>query len=196
MSIAIRSAPTALAPPPRSLLTEVEFLERHGGENNIELVDGVVVRYPMPGGKHGRSCTKLSTRLDVYTETNALGRVVSCDTFVRVKSDPPRVRGADVAYLSFAKWPAHLEIPDGPLPATPELIGEVKSPSDTWPEVLVKVSDYLSAGVVVVLILDPPTRSITAYRSGVNPHVFETDAEVTIPDVLPGFAVSVASLFQ
>ncbi len=150
----------------------------------------------MPGSRHGRACTKLSTRLDVFTEENRLGRVVNCDTFVRVKINPPRVRGADVAYLSYAKWPEHLEFTDGPLPASPELVGEVKSPSDTWPEVLVKVNDYLTAGVLVVLVLHPPKQTITAYRSGVEPMVFTVADTLTIPDVLPGFSVPVASLFQ
>ena len=196
MSTAVQSALSSTPLPPQGLMTEDEFLERHGGENNTELIDGVVVRYPTPGSKHGRACTKLSTRLDTFTEENRLGRVVNCDTFVRVKINPPRVRGADVAYLSFAKWPEHLEFTDGPLPAAPELVGEVKSPSDTWPQVVLKVNDYLQAGVLIVLVLDPSKRTITAYRSGVEPTVFVVGDILIIPDVLPGFSVPVASLFQ
>ena len=55
--------------------------------------------------------------------------------------------------------------------------------------------DYIRAGVPVVVILDPKTRSASVFRNQDRQDIFEADEILTVPDVLPGFAVSVASLF-
>ena len=82
------------------------------------------------------------------------------------------------------------------MPATPELIVESKTDAISWMGIFEKVVDYLGAGTLVVFVLDTRHDTITAFRSDSPPEFFASDAELTIPDVLPGFAVSVASLFQ
>jgi len=58
-----------------------------------------------------------------------------------------------------------------------------------------KVLDYLRAGVSVVVILDPATRSASVYRDNVRQETFEVDQNLVLPDVLPNFSVPVAALF-
>ena len=196
MSIAVKHATSSSTPSPAGLMTEEEFLERYGSESRIDLVDGVAVRYPMPSFKHGVAGNNFAVDLTNHVRTARSGRVCNNDTFIRVKMDPIRIRGADIAFLSYAKWPAEADLPDGPMPATPEFVGEVKSPSDTWMQVFTKVLDYLDAGVQVIVVLDPATRTATAYRADALQETFRADSELVIPDLFPGFSVSVASLFQ
>lgn len=196
MSISVQPSATTTPPPAMGLMTEEEFLERHGAESNIELVDGVVVRYPMPGFRHGVAANNFAVDLTVYVRTLKLGRVCNNDTFVRIQADPIRIRGADVAYLSYAQFPADAKFPEGPMPATPELVAEAKSPTDTWLSVFRKVLEYLDAGVQVVVVLDPATETATTYRANTLQETFRADTELTIPDLFPGFSVRVASLFQ
>jgi len=122
-------------------MTEVEFLEKHGGELGADLVRGRLERQSMPGGKHGRACLKLAMYVALFAEANALGRTCTNDTFVRIGQ--AALRGADVAFLSYAQWPAEIEFPDGPLPVTPELVGEVKSPSDSWTKIFYVGSELI-----------------------------------------------------
>ena len=129
MSIAVQPATGSSTPPSMGLMTEVEFLEKYGGELGVDLVNGQVETQSMPGGKHGRACLKLAVHIENFAESNGLGRTCTNDTFVRIT--PDTLRGADVAYLSYAQWPAEMEFPDGPLPVAPMLVGEVKSPSDS-----------------------------------------------------------------
>lgn len=195
MSIAVQPAPaSATPPPPMGVMTEEEFLKRHGGELGVDLVRGQLEMQSMPGGKHGRACLKLAMHIESFAETHSLGRTCTNDTFVRVA--PNTLRGADVAYLSHAQWPAEREFPDGPLPVSPELVGEAKSPSDSWTKVIGKVLEYLDAGVKVVVVLDAPSKSATVYRSDAPQEIFRFADSLTLPDVLPGFSVSVASLFR
>ncbi len=59
-----------------------------------------------------------------------------------------------------------------------------------------KVLDYHEAGVKVVVVLDAPLKSATLYRADAPQEIFRSAGSPTIPDVLPGFSVPVASLFQ
>jgi Uma2 family endonuclease len=180
-----------VAPP---AMTVEEFFRAYGGEPNVELVRGQVVRCPMAGARHGRVNMNAGSLINEFTRSQKLGRVMSNDTLVRITADT--ARGADVCFLSYAKLPAGVPLPDGVLEIPPELVVEVKSPSDLWTDLLGKVLDYLRAGVAVVLVLDPKTESASVYRPGERQDVFETEQTLTLPDVLPGFEVLVARFFE
>jgi len=87
-------------------------------------------------------------------------------------------------------------VPEGLLDVVPELVFEVRSPSDLWTDMIAKMLEYLSAGVSVVVILDPKTKSASVFRPSDRQDVIEADGTLTVPDVLPGFAVPVRSLFE
>ena len=70
------------------------------------------------------------------------------------------------------------------------------TPSDSWPEVLVKVKDYLDAGVEVVLVLDPLTRTAKRYHAEGEKETIPPDGVLTIPELFSDFSCPVANLFQ
>lgn len=184
-------------------LTVAEFLKKYGHCSGVELVRGRVVwagqeRRAATGGvdvakfRHGVICNRAARLLDEFVEANGLGWIAINDTFVPV--GPDTVRGADVLYISFGRVPKG-DAPED-LTVPPELVIEVRSPTDRWTEVVAKMLEYLAAGVTVVVILDPKTRSASVFRDDDRQDIFETDDELTLPDVLPGFSVPVARFFE
>jgi Uma2 family endonuclease len=194
MSSATVTPPPHPAAPAR--MTADEFAREYDGRH-VEYVNGQVRVVPMAGGKHGIVCNWIAYYLTAHALANSSGRVFINDTFVKVpqRGDSERVYGADVCFVSFARLASDAEVPDGVIPVTPELVVEVRSPSDSWSDVVSKMLDYLRAGVSVVVLLDPATRSASVYRDQVRQEIFEADQNLVLPDVLPGFAVSVAALF-
>ena len=77
----------------------------------------------------------------------------------------------------------------------PELVFEVRSPSNTWAALVQKALDYLNAGVNVVVLIDADVESASVYRLNEVQQVFHNGDEFTLPDVLPGFAVPVRQFF-
>ena len=73
---------------------------------------------------------------------------------------------------------------------------EVVSPSDRWSEVLGKVTEYLTAGVTTVCVVNPRDRTAMVYRDNQDPEPVAADAELTFPDVLPGFRVPLRRFFE
>jgi Uma2 family endonuclease len=180
-----------VATPP--VLTVEEFFKLHGGESNVDLVRGQVVRYPMAGIRHGVVCLNAGAVLREFVRAHELGRVMGNDTFVRIS--PETCRGADVCFVGYGKLPPGVS-PDGVLEVPPDLVIEVRSPSDLWTDALAKMLDYIRIGVPVVVILDPKTESASVFRPGDRQETFEKDQTLSIPDVLPGFTVPVARFFE
>jgi Uma2 family endonuclease len=181
-----------VATPPQ--MTVDQFFKLHGHESNVELVRGQVVRYPMPGAKHGQVCLNAGLVFGQFIRESKLGRAMSNDTLIRIS--PDTARGADVCYVSYEKLPREQKLPDGVLEIAPDLVIEVRSPSDLWTDALGKMLDYIRIGVPVVVILDPKTESASVFRSGTRQQTFEKDQVLSIPDVLPGFEAPVARFFE
>jgi Uma2 family endonuclease len=180
-----------VATPPK--MTVEEFFKLHGSESNVDLVRGQVVRYPMPGTRHGHVCANAIIVIGTFVKANKLGRTLGNDTLIRITKDT--TRGADVAYVSYTKLPPGPS-PEGVLDVAPELVIEVRSPSDLWTEAFEKMLDYLRIGVSVVIILDPKTESASVFRSGTRQEMLEKHQTLTLPDVLPGFEVLVSRFFE
>lgn len=173
-----------------------EFLRLHGDDTGVELVNGIVVRTPMPGSKHGEVCVNAVLLIGNFVKRHKLGRVMSNDTFVRTRTEPDGFRGADVVFVSYETLPADQPTPKGPLTPPLELVVEVRSPSDSFAEMSTKAYEYLEAGVKVVLVLDPETESAGVFRPTELPQRFHNGDTVTVPDILPEFAVPVAQFFE
>ena len=175
-------------------MTEAEFLGRYG-HLHYELIDGVPVELPMPGFEHGKICGWVTFYLMQFVVTRDCGHVVANDTLVRIRENPLTLLGPDVGYFSYGRVPKG-QVTRGASPVPPELAIEVRSPSEPWGEVITKVGLYLGVGVTAVVVLDAATKSVAVYRAPLDQQVFGPEAELTIPDVLPGFAAKVSRFFE
>jgi Uma2 family endonuclease len=78
----------------------------------------------------------------------------------------------------------------------PELVAEVRSPHDRRGAVEEKIREYLAAGVLAVMTVDPELESISIHRKNELDQRFHNGDTVTIPDILPGFAAPVKAFFE
>lgn len=154
-----------------------------------ELVRGRVVELPWSTSAHGYYCATAGSSLGAYVRARQLGRVVSNNCGIVTARDPDTVRGPDVAFYSYDR------VPRGPLPKgywpPPDLVFEVRSPSNTWRAITTKVGEYFLAGVKVVCVLDPDTASVGVYTPDEFPRRLTADEELTLPEVFPDFRVPV-----
>src|SRR5438552_2349446 len=135
------------------LLSAEQYLQLPDRGVPTELVRGRVVEMNVPAPRHGQICSKVDRIVGNYAEEHGLGHVVTNDSGVLTEHDPDTVRGADVAFYSYSRVPRG-KLSSGYLDTVPELVFEVRSPTDRWRKVLAKVLEYLEAGVSVVCVLD------------------------------------------
>jgi Uma2 family endonuclease len=188
-------AEMATATTAKRLLTAEEYGHLPDDGRKTELIRGEVVEVNMPYPRHGQICFKIARILGNFVEEHHLGHVVTNDSGVITERNPDSVRGADVAYYSFAR------VPPGPMPrgqyltVVPELVFEVRSQTDRWRAVVTTVDEYLTAGVDVVCVADDPTEQVRMFDdNGIHP--LNRDDVLEFPQILPGFSVPVRRLFE
>jgi Uma2 family endonuclease len=176
-------------------MTVDEFLYRYGDESGVELVAGEPTPVPPTGARQGQVCATTAYLVGDFIKARKLGRVMSNDTFIRTTVNPDGCRGADVCFVSYEVLPVGQNLPKALVPPL-ELVIEVRSPANTIAAMVAKAHEYLEAGVRCVVVLDPQTDSGGVFRSDELPQRFHNGDTLTLPDVLPGFAVPVAKFFE
>ncbi len=177
------------------LMTAEQFGQRPDPGHPEELVQGRVVAMSVPDRRHGYVCGRTDRIFGNFVDEHDLGRVMTNDSGVITERDPDTVRGADVAYYSYARLPKG-SLPAGYGPEVPELVVEVCSEGDRWREVLEKVLEYLNAGVSVVVVLDPEPQVAHVFSADAPPRILTADEELTLPGVLQDFRVRVGRFFE
>jgi Uma2 family endonuclease len=178
-----------------NLLTAEEFGKRPDPGYPEELVRGKVVAMTVPDRRHGYICLRVGRILADFVEEHDSGRVMSNDAGIITERGPDTVRGADVSFYSYRR------LPKGPLARgygseVPELAVEVRSPSDRWSNLHVKITEYLNAGVITVVVLDPDSQTAHVFSADDAPKTLAAGDELTLPGVLDGFRVRVGQFFE
>ncbi len=149
---------------------------------------------PPPGARHGRIQARLAGLLGGFLESNGLGSVVS-GSGILIQTDPDTVFAPDVAAFLGDPGPAIEEV-EGYDRRTPSLVIEIISPSDSFSLVEDKIMTYLNAGVPAVMTVDPRRRVVSIYDQSRNIKTLDESAIWTDQDLLPGFALPIARIFD
>jgi Uma2 family endonuclease len=175
------------------IYTPEDLLTMPEGEH-YELVGGELVEKNM-GARESRVHVLLSTRLENWSGDGEHGVVLDSETGYRCFPDDPRkVRRPDVSFIRAERYSD--ELLEGHVPIPPDLAVEVISPNDLFYEVNQKVGEYQRAGVALIWVIDPNSRTVQVIE-GDRPQVRLTEAdELTGGSVLPGFRCPVRELFR
>ncbi len=174
-------------------LTEEEFLSCPDWDG-YELVDGEPVEVPM-GGKAAWLGGEAFHHIRTFLEHNAIGLVFPQDTaFKAWPSRPNHLRKPDTMVFLNGRF-AGDEAPEGTIEIAPDLAVEVVSPGDNARDLEEKVAEYLEAGVRLIWVIYPETRSAHVFRLNGGALRLEADDALSGEDILPGFTLPLATLF-
>jgi Uma2 family endonuclease len=160
----------------------------------VELVRGVVVREPAPGGRHGQIWTAMVTALNGYVQDHGLGVVLINTLFVLDRAQET-ARVPDIAFLRAGRA-GMTPLPEHALSGAPDLAVEILSPSNRWAAMQEKVSDYLAVGAAAVWVIDPRHRHVIVHESDTPSAVYSSGDVLTAPALLPGFALPIDAVFS
>jgi len=160
-----------------------------------EVVDGQVVEKKM-SARETEIASILVGMLTPYLRTNRLGKVVG-EMLFRINPENDLRRRPDVAFVSHARWPFNRRVPNVPVwDMVPDLAIEVVSPSNSASTILRKVHDYFKAGVARVWVVYPEQTEVYIYSTPQQVQVVGIGQELDGGDLLPGFRLPVAVLFE
>ena len=175
------------------LLTADDLLRLYGKGVRGELIRGVLHETMPAGLRHGKIAMRLGGRIDAHVAPAGLGHVFGSDSGVLLETDPDTVREPDIAYVSLERLPLDADI-DGYCPVAPDLVVEIKSPSDSEREVDDKATMWLDFGVRMALVINPETGTIRVRQPDLPTVILTMDDTLDGGDVLPGFRCPVREI--
>jgi Uma2 family endonuclease len=173
--------------------TEADLIEAERRYDRLyELVDGTLVEKAV-GFHEALLATALIELLRRIVIPRNLGVVTGPDGMVRLF--PGLVRGPDVAYASWDRFPGR-KLPKEPIPdLAPDLAIEVLSKSNTRAEMKRKRGEYFAAGVLLVWEIDRMLRIVSVYTPDGAVTVLKESQRLDGGEILPGFTLELSELF-
>lgn len=179
----------------RTLMTAEELFAMPDDGMRHELVRGELRTMTPAGGEHGVVVGNLTSLVGPFVRTHGYGKIFGAETGFLLAVDPDTLRAPDFAFIRRERIPAS-GIPSSYVDTVPDLVAEVISPSDRYAEVEEKVLEWLAAGVEIVWVLNPRTRTVTVHSRSEGVKLLSAGDELIGGSVLPGFSCRVAELFD
>ena len=185
------------APPARMTAEEMLILPENGMDR--ELIRGELRETPVTrrNQDHGSITSEITYLLEKWCKPRPKprGRVVSGEAGFRLRSNPDSFVGIDVAYVSpavVAESSRDFPYFEGP----PVLAVEILSPSDSHRAITEKIKLYQECEVPIIWIVNPDVFTVTVYRRGALPALFNMNDELSCEPEMPGFRLPVAQIFD
>ena len=170
---------------------DLEQLQAEHPEYRMELVSGQVNVMSPSGYESDEVSIELAAQLRNWVRPRKLGRVTGSSAgFILPNAD---TRAPDV---SFVKAERLRESPRRFAELAPDLMVEVKSPTDSLQTLREKVRSFLALGTQVGIVINPETHMVEVYRPGNEVAEILGDGDfLQVPELLPGWSVAIADLW-
>lgn len=176
--------------------TPAEFEALPQFDELYELVNGKLVKKPMPGDDHGRIARIIMKRYDRLDPDEKLGRLWSATTFDVGTGWMPI---PDLGFMVAERVPPRSS---RSVKGVPDLVVEIHSPTDlrSKPErdqAAQKIRDWQQVGVQLIWAINPRKQEVEVYHPDAEKpaQVLTGEAELSGEDVIPGFSLKVSDLF-
>ena len=184
---------TATAPARRA--TANELMDTPDDGFLYELARGELRKMSPAGQFHGECAASCAGPLIARVKANGLGKVYIAETGFILATDPDHVLVPDFAFVSAARLDALGESP-GFVSGAPDVAFEVVSPSDRYSRVEEKAADYLDAGALAVVVIDPRRRDVSVHRPRAVVEILTESDTLELPDAIPGWRMRVRDIFE
>lgn len=165
------------------------------GPIDFELDNGRLVFIMVPPGNiHGAAQLRIGSQLLTQGESKGHGKART-EVGVILWRDPDRVVTPDVFFVAKKSLPIKTS-GEGYLETIPELVVEIRSKNDSPKYIERKVKHYLQAGVEVVWVADPTTKTVAAHAADGQVTTFNEGDTLTLPSIIPDFSMAVVDVFQ
>ena len=175
------------------LMTAEELLNMPKDGYRYELVRGVLKKMAPVGHTGGFYELRIGRLLAVYVDANLLGRTYGGNTGFLLEQDPDYVLAPDAAFVRRERVEEVGERP-GYFPGAPDFVAEVISPTDRYADVYAKVGEWLNAGALMVVVVNPRARTAHVHTPAGVIELTEADT-LDGGDVVPGWRLPVADIF-
>ena len=169
---------------------DLERIQAQLPDNRMELVDGEIIVMPPSGYESDEVASSFSGQLYSWVRPRKLGRVTGAGAGFNLPNENTRAPN-----VSFVRAERLKISPRSFADLAPDLMVEVKSPTDSLKKFRAKIQEFLELGTLVGILINPEVRSVEVYRVNENAIALGDGDVLTLPDLLPGWEVAVSELW-
>jgi Uma2 family endonuclease len=177
-------------------LHTAEELFALGSDAPYILIEGRLVDEMPCGNESSEIGALIVTYLTTFARPRHLGKVYGADGGFILQRNPDTVVAPDAAFVRAERLPPAGTLGNVFMPMAPDLAVEVLSPGNRAGETARKVELYRRAGVPLVWVIDPEKQTATVYAQGAAPITLTKSDALDGGDLLPGFSLVLAELFE
>jgi Uma2 family endonuclease len=149
---------------------------------------GELVIMPPVGGVSGNREADLNGSVWLWNRQSQLGRVFSSSTIFRLPNGGDR--SPDVAWVANERWELLTsEEQEKFPPICPDFVLELRSRTDSLPQLQEKMQEYLNSGLRLGCLINPQAQQVEIYRPNQTVEIVQLPASLSGEDVLPGFVL-------
>ena len=164
-------------------------------ESRLELTaQGDLIVMPPESSWSGHRNAKISQYLGMWADQHGGYEFGSSAGFILPDGS---CRSPDASWISSDRWNAlSAEDKSGFARICPDFVVELRSPSDSLPDLEAKLEEYMANGASLGWLIDPLSKTATVYRAGRAPESLVGPQHLSGENVLAGFALNLASIFK
>jgi Uma2 family endonuclease len=178
----------------KTACTPEQLLTMPDGDR-FELVDGQLVERKMSKWS-SYVAGNIYQQLKNYVDDHNIGWVYPEGTSYQCfPGAPTKVRRPDVSLVALDRMSLDDALAEGHIRIAPDLAVEVLSPNDLAYEIDHKVGEYELAGVKLIWVVNPESKTVRVHRADGTVTVLREAEELEGEGVVPSFRCRVANLF-
>ena len=176
-------------------LADFQQISSLNPESRLELTaQGDLIVMPPESSWSGHRNAKISQYLGMWADQHGGYEFGSSAGFILPDGS---CRSPDASWISSDRWNAlSAEEKSGFARICPDFVVELRSPSDSLPDLEAKMEKYIANGASLGWLIDPLSKTATVYRAGSAPESLVGPQHLSGENVLAGFALNLASIFK
>ncbi|ABA20267.1 Protein of unknown function DUF820 [Trichormus variabilis ATCC 29413] len=184
-------------------ISDLEQLQAEHPEWQMELVDGSILVMGPSDYISEEIGVEFARQLANWVRPRKLGRVtgssagfilprLETENGIEADIEKRNLRAPDVSFVRAER----LKISKRDfVELVPDLMVEIKSKSDHIKPLEEKIQLFLQLGCTVGILIDPDKLTLTVYRINQEPVILQNNDKLTLPDLLPGWELTVSEIW-
>jgi Uma2 family endonuclease len=183
-------------------VSDLEQFQTQHPDWRMELVDGNMVFMGPSDYLSEEIGGRLLTFLNVWVIPRKLGRVTGSSAGFILPISTENGKEADTEKrnlrtpnVSFVRADRLKKSQRDFVELVPDLTVEIKSKTDRIKPLEEKIQLFLELGSTIGILIDPDKLTLTVYRLNQQPVILRDDDKLTLPELLPGWELTVSELW-
>jgi Uma2 family endonuclease len=179
-------------------MTDDELLRFCAANGDLRVereANGEILVMTPAGSKTGKKNTDVIIDLGMWNRENDRGVVFESNTGFTLPDGS--MLSPDAAWVERRRWEALSDRDQERFaPICPDFVIELRSPSDSLPELKDKMERWIANGAQLAWLIDPIEQEVTIYRQGESPEVHHHPTSVQGSGVMAGFELVMARIWE